>query len=349
MLVLIAAGEPCWGQQLRAWRMETESVSLQGVPIRGANRAISVLTSDGQLHPLAGQLRMEPQGDFRPLTQGEMRAALTREFGRKMQVSQSSHYLVVHPPGQGEVWVERFESIYRAFRWFFQVRGTTPRPPRFPLAAIVFPTQQDMMHYAIREGARGLSPNLRGYYSHQSNRIVMYDVDAQAKSAAWQQNNATLIHEAAHQIAFNTGLHSRYAPPPRWLVEGLGCLFEAPGIWNATAYPNRSDRLNQSRLADFTRRRESRRDDFLVNLITEDESLFRRDGELAYAEAWALTFFLSEHEPKRYLRYLTLTASRPPDKVLSAADKLREFASVFGDDWSMLESRCLRLLGTVGK
>jgi hypothetical protein len=216
------------------------------------------------------------------------------------------------------------------------------------LIAVVFPQQQDMLNHAIREGGRGLSANLRGYYSHQTNRIVMYDEDSQADSAAWQRNHLTLIHEAAHQIAFNSGLHSRYAPPPRWLVEGLGCLFEAPGIWNASTYPNRSDRVNSTRLANFVRRRESRRDGFLVHLLTEDESLFRRDGELAYAQAWALTFFLSEQEPKRYLRYLTLTASRAPDRTLTAQEKLSEFASIFGDDWSMLEARCLRLVQSLG-
>ncbi|MFN9752880.1 MAG: DUF1570 domain-containing protein [Planctomycetota bacterium] len=29
-----------------------------------------------------------------------------------------------------------------------------------------------------------------------------------------------MVHEATHQIAFNTGIHSRFAPMPRWFTEG---------------------------------------------------------------------------------------------------------------------------------
>ena len=40
----------------------------------------------------------------------------------------------------------------------------------------------------------------------------------------------TVIHEATHQIAFNCGLHTRYADNPLWLTEGMALYFETPDL-----------------------------------------------------------------------------------------------------------------------
>src|SRR5262245_20690259 len=44
-------------------------------------------------------------------------------------------------------------------------------------------------------------------------------------SPVWASTEAglkdTMIHEATHQVAFNTGLHSRLGCNPKWVVEGL--------------------------------------------------------------------------------------------------------------------------------
>ena len=57
-----------------------------------------------------------------------------------------------------------------------------------------------------------------------------------------------------------------------------------------------------------------------------------------------MTFFLSEKEPARYLKYLNLTARREPLKKYSSAAQLKEFTDVFGSDLKMLEARFLRFI-----
>jgi len=57
-----------------------------------------------------------------------------------------------------------------------------------------------------------------------------------------------------------------------------------------------------------------------------------------------LTFFLAETEPAKYVRYLKLTAARPPFAEYSRADRLKDFAAIFGGDWRMLEARLLRFV-----
>ncbi len=73
-----------------------------------------------------------------------------------------------------------------------------------------------------RQGDK-IDSRVLGYYSSRSNRITLYDVGGTAAgSAAWHQNADTIIHEATHQTAYNTGVHRRFAQTPKWVVEGLG-------------------------------------------------------------------------------------------------------------------------------
>ena len=72
--------------------------------------------------------------------------------------------------------------------------------------------------------------------------------------------------------------------------------------------------------------------------------MFAAAPAIAYPEAWALTFFLSETEPAKYLRYLALTAAREPLKKYTASEQLQEFTDVFGTDLRMLEARFLRFM-----
>ena len=74
------------------------------------------------------------------------------------------------------------------------------------------------------------------------------------------------------------------------------------------------------------------------------DSLFGRNPGAAYAEAWALSFFLVETDPQKYTKYLALTAARPAFAEYTAAQRTADFTSVFGSDWRMLEARLLRFI-----
>ena len=93
---------------------------------------------------------------------------------------------------------------------------------------IVYKNRSDFARHSTMQGA--LPNGVVGYYDRNSNRINLYDMGERAEGANWRRNAAVLIHEATHQMAFNTGVHSRFCPPPTWLAEGLAMLFEAPGV-----------------------------------------------------------------------------------------------------------------------
>ena len=274
-----------------------------------------------------------------------MRGQLLREFGDHYDVSGTGNYLVVHPVGERDRWAPRFEALFRSFVHYFSVRGARPATPEFPLVAVVLPSQRDFVEYVQRNDGR-VPSGVVGFYSPQSNRVLLYDVThGQDPDADWQRNATTIIHEATHQMAFNTQIHSRLAVPPRWAGEGLAMLFEAPGVWDPQRYPLAKDRLNPARLSQFREYLNTQRPAGSLPLFIQNtERVFAVAPAAAYPEAWALTFFLSETEPTKYLRYLARTAAREPLKEYTASDQLQEFTDVFGTDLKMLEARFLRFI-----
>jgi hypothetical protein len=124
-------------------------------------------------------------------------------------------------------------------------------------------------------------------------------------------------------------------------------LFEAPGVFDSHAYPEASDRVNRGRLGDFRRLVAPRHRPEVLRSIVASDAPFRANPGSAYAEAWAMSFFLVETEPAKYVQYLRRTASRPRFTKYPAQQRLDDFVAAFGGDWSMLDARLLRFIDAV--
>ena len=326
--------------------LELNGAAIEGTPLFSSAREVQLLGRDGRLFvyaPDAARNSRQAAPTFRSYTAAEMRAQLARELGQTFDISGTGHYLVAHPKGQRDVWAARFEELYRSLVHYFSRRGIAVHEPEFPLVAIVWRNQQDFLRYSAQDGAP-VSSNVLGYYSPRSNRITLFDTSggAGASGGGWQQNADTIIHEATHQTAYNTGLHRRFAVSPRWLVEGLATMFEARGVWNSRDYLTQSDRFNAGRLQQFRKLPAARSKGALSELVAHDR-VFDRDVNRAYAQAWALTFFLVETQSHRYSEYLKLTARRPAFSDYTAAERTKDFVGIFGD-LSLLEAHFLRFM-----
>jgi hypothetical protein len=218
------------------------------------------------------------------------------------------------------------------------------REPEFPLIAIVWPRREDFVRYSASEGS-SVRGDILGFYSPVSNRVTLYDQGANSSAnRAWRQNEATIIHEATHQMAFNTGVHNRFTTTPLWVAEGLGTMFEAPGVWNWRDYPRQGDRINRDRLAQFRQwRKTGRQPGALVNLLGSDRQ-FQSNPPAAYAESWAWVFFLTETYPQKFSQYVERTARRPDFESYPLARRIADFTAVFGEDLRMLEAHFLRFI-----
>ncbi|HEY2840039.1 MAG TPA: DUF1570 domain-containing protein [Pirellulales bacterium] len=332
----------------RTFELDTRGGRIEGTPLVQTARGLELLGRDGRIWTLPGDdaRRLKPMAaSFQSYSTAVLRNRLQDELGRSFKIVGAGHYVVALPEGVRTNWAERFDELYRSFQLYFSVRGFPMQEPTFPLTAIVWPDQESYQRAARAEGAN-VGQGVVGHYSPITNRIMLYDMSAGKGGAAeLRETSATLIHEATHQTAFNTGVHQRFGPSPRWLVEGLGMMFEAPGVWSSRSFPRREDRINRDRLNYFQKRiAAGQKPERLQELVSSDR-LFSSEPLAAYAEAWALSFYLVENEPRKYCDYLALTARRPAFRQYSPTERLADFTSVFGDNFRMHEARMLRFIG----
>jgi len=301
------------------------------------------LERDGRLEniPLAEVTDYKVLGTYRPWNAVELRDRLTRELGRSFSVTTTGHYVVATAHGVGNNYAPLFEDLYRQFVVTFAARGFKITNPEFPLVAIVFPDEAGFYNYCQSEGIQP-QPGLRGYYLPTSNRVALYDTAAAGQTSR-AGLDATIIHEAVHQVAFNTGLHSRTGTNPKWVVEGLATAFEVANLReNNRTLPVQS-RANTSRLKWLQASPSARPSLQLTDLISQD-TRFAQATLDAYSDAWALTFYLLENRSADYTAYLKRLAQRDPRAEYSPEARLADFQLCFGRDVSLLESRVQRML-----
>ncbi len=334
-----AAAEPING----TLALKLNGQFLEGKPLVWDDSTVLLIARDGRLWNFKPSDAKEPRQAstmFKGYSAAEMRERLSKELGKDFEITHTGHYLVASPRGSKQDWAPRFEEMYRQFVHYFTIRGLSPKEPEFPLVAIVWPTREAFQRYAALEGSP-MGTGYLGYYSGRSNRVTLYD--QQHEGGDWTSNADTIIHEVTHQTAYNTGVHRRFTETPRWLVEGLGTMFEARGVWNSRQFTKLPDRYNRGRLAEFLQNLPHRPAGRTAELIASDR-LFETDPSAAYAEAWAFSFYLAEKLPRKYCDFLALTAKKPTFQATTSAERLKDFTTVFGPDVKLLESQFLRFM-----
>lgn len=328
-------------------QLDLKDETIQATPVLANEKRVIMLGRDGRMwdfDPHSASNFTQLADSFRPLRQHELRGDLLAEFGNDFDVTGTGNYLVVHPAGQKDAWASQFEQLFRSFQQYFAARGIHLQRNEFPLVAVVFPDFRSYQKYAAQDGMR-VSPGLVGYYSSGTNRVALYDVThGHHDNPMWAENMATIIHEATHQTAFNTGLHSRYAQQPKWLVEGLATMFEAPGVWDSRNHSHFRDRVNKTRMLEFLEYAKTQRPaDSLAQFVATDNAYYKRPST-AYGEGWALVFYLIETRPREFAAYVRTVAARSAEEDYTSEQRIRDFQDAFGSDVAQMEAYFLRYI-----
>ncbi len=335
------------------------------VQVEAADGGVLLLTPDGAMWPLPKEGIAERRSDakpFEPLTRPQLVARLTSELPAGFKFHQTKHYLIAYntSPAYAQ-WVgSLYERLYSAFHNYWERRGITLHEPEFPLVALVFDSRDSYAEFAraeVGEAARSMI----GYYSLQTNRMTMYDLTGVEGAAPGDRGNAarinqilsqpgaertvaTIVHEATHQLAFNSGLQVRYADLPLWVSEGLAIFFETPDLGSAKGWRTIGG-VNRVNLTNFRKYLRSRPEDGLELLLADDKRF--RDpatGPDAYAESWALTYFLLQTRKEAYAKYLQAMAEQQPLIDISPQDRIARFKEHFGSDLAELDAEFLKYM-----
>ena len=293
---------------------------------------------------------------FSYFSKDELASRLKKELGLDFRTFQTEHYIICSntttPYSQ---WCgELFEHLEKTFLAYWKNKGLQLKSPEKPLIAIVFKTKQEFANYAMNDAGPGVASS-NGYYSLRSNRIALYDITASGKKQPPKTvaevrkrtrsslfNVATIIHEATHQIAFNTGMHVRYADNPVWVTEGMAMFFETPmkkrkNQWKYVGI------VNKTRLKQFRNYLKNRRSGDAISSLVSSDRRFADAKRLndAYSEAWALSYFLLKRNPKAYIAYLKALGHKKQLVFDKPQQRLELFHKHFGKDTKKLDRRFL--------
>jgi hypothetical protein len=173
------------------------------------------------------------------------------------------------------------------------------------------------------------------------------DIDGSVWGAIEANLRDTMLHEATHQAAFNTGLHTRVGENPKWVVEGLATVFEAPGIRNSGGSAGVATRINRDRFIWFGDYAQSRRKPKSLEAFLSSDDLFGSSTLDAYSEAWALSFYLIETRPRNYAEYLRTIAARDPMRAYSAEERVADFKKTISQELPLLDAEFLRFMAKI--
>ncbi len=301
---------------------------------------------------------------FEPYTSKELATRLLAELPTGFDVHDTANYVICYNTSRGYAhWCGALlERLHSAFTNFWSRKGFDLKEPEFPLVACVFVDKGSYARFALPELGEAVG-SVVAYYSLRTNRITMYDLSGIEASGgpnsrmntAVQINRilsqpsaapmvATIVHEATHQIAFNCGLHQRYSDCPTWFSEGIAMYFETPDLSSSRGWRS-IEQINKLRLRQFREYLSRRPPDSLQKLVTDDDRL--RDTSTAvdaYAEAWAMTYFLLQKKPKEYVEYLQTLSNKAPQYWDTPEVRWSEFRDAFGPDLNRLEREFQRYL-----
>ncbi len=231
------------------------------------------------------------------------------------------------------------ERTHERFYQSFETAGFHPQPLRGRLTWVVFNRHEEFDAYAREADHMDIS-YLDGYYSARTNRVAVVrrgDATApQTVNAAGPHAGTRLLlsgflndsghaqadgspeealdmeramHEAAHQLAFNSGLQKRGVMYPLWVSEGMAMHFETERPATADAAPKGVGR-RQALLKAEARGHLLPLAEFLTmtRVPTEEDGLTSSE---AYAEAWGVFRFLFEQRGSALKRYLAALARLP--------------------------------------
>jgi hypothetical protein len=357
---------------LPLYELKSGNDKLQGKVLAQDSSRCWLMTPDGRIHQTSITPQSPPRrlsSSFQSWTSSVLRDKLRRELGTQFEAAATRHYIVcAKGSGKARQYAEWFEEVYKTFFLYSSVRGMHLTEPEFPLVAIVFPDQAAFSRYAQQDKV-AVTSQLQGYYLNTSNRVALFEKPTRktadlrlyqpsepespldeppmwgiAGTRTDQDLYDTIVHEGTHQVAFNTGLHARLGVNPKWVVEGLATVFEAPGIRNASSANSVATRINRERYVWFGNFAKNRRKPNSLEKFITGDTEFTSQTLDAYAQAWALTFFLIETRPQKYAQYLGKLSRRSPLQEYRAADRLADFQSVFGKETRLLEAEFLRFI-----
>jgi hypothetical protein len=223
--------------------------------------------------------------------------------------SRTDHYLAIGdaPARFREEALELCEKLLGSYQKYFQNKQFEIKQPARRMTVVVLAGR---VSYAAYKG-EPVGSEEAGLYEIDTDQLVIFDARGPGGPAGGLQgvdprsmNTFSLVHEAIHQLTYDTGLLTRGGDVPLAVTEGLATYGE---LWSKT-HPviGVFNRLRLQVLGQAGTEWIP-----VAKLLTDDE-VFSNVGtvQAAYAEAWLLTHMLMKNRSAKFRAYLGLIRHR---------------------------------------
>lgn len=248
-----------------------------------------------------------------------------------------------------------YERMYRSFSKYWKSKGFQFKESDRPKIVLIFKNKAQYSTFATAELGSDTS-SMVGHYHLLNHWVVMYDLTSGGRFQGSQKKSissvlahpnaipqvATIVHEATHQLMFHSEMQVRLSDIPLWVSEGLAMYFEAPDLKSRKGWTG-IGKVNVLRIGPFRNYLLRRPANSLHSLLATDKRL-RNPQTLkdAYAEAWALNYFLLKKFPKSYSRYLKALSKRYPQQKDTPEQRVELFQKEMGMDLQEIDQKMLQ-------
>lgn len=248
------------------------------------------------------------------------------------KISTTPHFLILDAGGHDSAQPELPATLEESYASFLEVFTDLGFPVERPAERLLWLCFDGRKSYE-----RACTPGsgldlfwLDSHYATRSNCVVLVDSPEQHEAGL---DRRRVAHEAAHQLAFNTGLMTRGVCYPFWISEGLATNFEPAETGERFELP-----ANPERAIGLTRIAEAGRllpIDELLTLTEIGPQQAPLVGEI-YDQAWGFFRFMLDRDPEALGNYLEALRPSPvgpcPPAVLHQG-----FVDAFGDPAALLQ------------
>ena len=334
------------------------SAELTGSVIAEApDGTILVLRPNGSVHLImAAQKpqRMSLSETFRLMDADELSRDLLLQTGDTFGITRTEHYVICSASSDeyAAFCGDLLELVYEQYFDFFGQHEAVKRPAN-KLPIIVLGSTPQFQEFAQRQHPDISFEDTPGYYSVRDNSVMLLDLSGDPRIAsrsairrhlaAMPRQMATVVHEAVHQLAFNSGLQVRMADNPLWFSEGLALYFET-GSERTRLLWNRPGRVNAVHHPTFVQLANGGTLPISISELIQSDQAFEESEKIAaaYAESWALVTFLISREREGFDKLATRIAERKALVGMSPEQRLREFEDAVGKSADEIEELMTR-------
>jgi len=302
----------------------------------------------------------ELQQPFQRLTADEMAAHLLNETGAGFRIHRTDNFLICSDASDlyTDFCSRLLQRVATGYQEFFEGSEVRIQDTPADLPVIIFRNSETFQAFAKQQHPTTDFSDVPGYYSVRDNQMLIAAVSGDREFRTNPQllrelrkktrQIETIVHEAIHQLAFNTGLQVRYADNPLWLSEGLAVYFEhAAG--RGTELWVQPGGVNRIHLPGFKAASASGRLRLSLSQLISSDASFQSADQLAdaYAESWALTYYLVRSDRQAFDKYLSALQNRKPLEAVDATTRLREFEAATGASLAEIEERLVKYMSRV--